>query len=292
MKKKRMKNLRVVVITGLSGSGKSTALKALEDIGFFCVDNLPSVLLPKFLEIQADAASEISKIGLVMDLREKSFGEKSKSIFSELKEQGYWLEIVFLDAGDELLLARFKETRRTHPLSEKGNVMEGIAQEREKLSVLREMADKVIDTSSYNVHQLKETIQKYFLLSPAQKKLLINLSSFGYRYGLPPDADIVFDVRFLPNPYFIEDLKHYDGTDAKVENYVMGREETRTFLKELYKLMEFLIPHYEKEGKAYLNIAFGCTGGRHRSVVLSNKVGEFLAGKEYIVNVNHRDIKR
>ena len=292
MKKKKMKNLRVVIITGVSGSGKSTALKALEDIGFYCVDNLPLILLPKFLEIQTDAANEITKIGLVMDLREKLFPEKSAAIFSELKEQGYDIEIVFLDASDPTLLARFKETRRTHPLSEKGNVMEGISLEREKLAELRSIADKIIDTSSYNVHQLKETIQKYFLLSPTQKKLLINLVSFGYRYGIPPDADIVLDVRFLPNPYFIEGLRNLDGCDEQVERFVTGMNESKIFLKKLYDMMEFLIPNYEKEGKAYLNIALGCTGGKHRSVVMLNKLGEYLVEMGYITNINHRDIKR
>ena len=291
MKRKNMKNQRVVIITGLSGSGKSTALKALEDIGFYCVDNLPVLLLPKFLEVQADTAGEISKIGLGMDLREKLLMEKT-AILSELKEKGYQIEIVFLDAKDQALLSRFKETRRTHPMSETGNVMEGIALERKRLAGLREMADKIIDTSNYNVHQLKETIQKYFLQSATQKKLLINLSSFGYRYGLPQDADIVLDVRFLPNPYFIEGLREFDGHDKKVEKYVMDREETKTFLQKLCDMMEFLIPNYEKEGKAYLNIAFGCTGGKHRSVVIANKMTDFLQGKGYIVNVTHRDVKR
>ena len=287
-----MKNMRIVIITGLSGSGKSTALRALEDIGFFCVDNLPVVLLPKFLEIQAEASSEISKVALVMDLREKYFLEKYMSIFSGLNEMGYRIEIVFLDAGDDILLHRFKETRRAHPLSEKGSVSEGITLEREKLIPLRAMATKVIDTSSFNVHQLKDVIQRYFIESPSQRRLIINLMSFGYRYGLPPDADIVLDVRFLPNPYFIEDLKNYDGNNKKVEDYVMGWEESRTFLGELYKLMEFLIPHYEKEGKAYLNIALGCTGGKHRSVVMLNKLGEYLSGKDYLINIEHRDVNR
>ncbi len=287
-----MKNIRVVIITGLSGSGKSTALRALEDIGFFCVDNLPVVLLPKFLEIQADASSEISKVALVMDLRERSFLEKYTTIFSEMKEMGYRIEILFLDASDDALLYRFKETRRTHPLSEKGTIMEGISLERAKLSSLRNMADKIIDTSPYNVHQLKDVTQRYFLSSSAEKRLVINLTSFGYRYGLPPDADIVIDVRFLPNPYFVENLKHLDGTDQKVEDFVMGWEESRTFLSELFKLFEFLIPLYEKEGKAYLNIALGCTGGKHRSVVMLNRFGKFLSEKNYIVNLNHRDIHR
>ena len=292
MKKKKMKNLRIVVITGVSGSGKSTALRALEDIGFYCVDNLPIMLLQKFVEIQADASSEISKIGLVMDLREKNFPEKATAVFAELKEHGYGIEVVFLDATDQSLLARFKETRRTHPLSEKGNVMEGIYLEREKLSELRSIADKVIDTSSYNVHQLKETIQRYFLLSPTQKKLLINLTSFGYRYGTPADADIVLDVRFLPNPYFIEGLRSLNGCDPPVKDYVLEMKESKTFLKNLFKMMEFLIPNYEKEGKAYLNIALGCTGGKHRSVVMLDKLGEHINEMGYIININHRDIKR
>jgi len=287
-----MKNIRIIILTGLSGSGKSTALRALEDIGFFCVDNLPVVLLPKFLEIQTDAASEISKVALVMDLREKSFLEKYTTIFSEMKEMGYRIEILFLDASDEVLLHRFKETRRTHPLSDKGTLMEGIALEREKLASLRNMADKVIDTSPYNVHQLKDVTQRYFLSSAEGKRLVINLTSFGYRYGLPPDADIVIDVRFLPNPYFIENLKHLDGNDRNVEEFVMGWDESRTFLQKLFKLFEFLIPLYEKEGKAYLNIALGCTGGKHRSVVMLNRFGNFLSEKGYIVNLNHRDIHR
>lgn len=287
-----MKNIRVVVITGMSGSGKSTALRALEDIGFFCVDNLPVVLLPKFLELQAESSSEISKVALVMDLREKTFLDKYTAIFSEMKEMGYRIEIIFLDASDDILVQRFKETRRTHPLSEKGSLMEGIALERSKLASLRNMADKVIDTSPYNVHQLKDVTQRYFLSPTGEKKLVINMTSFGYRNGLPPDADIVMDVRFLPNPYFVENLKNLDGNDRKVEEFVMGWEESKTFLNKLFNLFEFLMPLYEKEGKAYLNIAVGCTGGKHRSVVMLNRTAEFLRAKHFIINVNHRDIYR
>lgn len=287
-----MKDLRVVIITGLSGSGKSTVLRSLEDIGFFCVDNLPVVLLPKFLEIQAGSSSEISKVALVMDLREKSFLEKYTKIFSRLREKGYGIEILFLDAGDEALLRRFSETRRVHPLSEKGTVMNGVNLEREKLSALKEMADKVIDTSSYNVHQLKEFIQRYYLSPSTVKKLVINLTSFGYRYGLPPDADIVLDVRFLPNPYFVEDLKNFNGNNSKVKDYVLGWKESKTFLRRLFRLMEYLMPLYEKEGKANINIALGCTGGKHRSVVMLNRLGKYFSGKDYPVNMKHRDIER
>lgn len=287
----QMKNLRIVIITGLSGSGKSTALRALEDIGFFCVDNLPVVLLPKFLEINADASSEITKVALVMDLREKGFLEKCPAIFAELREQGYQIEILFLDAADDILIKRFRETRRTHPLSERGTIIEGIAKEREKFAELRKSANKVIDTSTYNVHQLKQVIQQYYMTSSPRRKMVINVTSFGYKYGLP-DADIILDVRFLPNPYFVEDLKTLNGNDRRVKSYVLGWQESKTFLRKLFSMMEFLIPNYEKEGKAYLSIALGCTGGKHRSVVMLNRLGEHLSRQGYIVNVHHRDVNR
>ena len=274
-----MQNLRIIIVTGMSGSGKSTALRALEDVGFFCVDNLPVVLLPKLLEIQTDAASEISKVALVMDLRERYFLEKYAEIFARLKEEGHRIEILFLDASDESLLRRFRETRRAHPLCERGTVMEGIALEREKLSALRAMADKIVDTSSFNVHQLKEVIQRHFMTSTTEKRLLINLMSFGFRYGLPPEADIVLDVRFLPNPYFIEELKHLNGEDEKIQEYVMGWEESQTFLQKMLDMMEFLIPLYEKEGKSNLNIALGCTGGKHRSVVMTTRLARYFLGR-------------
>ena len=287
-----MQNLRIIIVTGMSGSGKSTALRALEDVGFFCVDNLPVVLLPKLLEIQTDAASEISKVALVMDLRERYFLEKYAEIFAKLKEEGHRIEILFLDASDESLLRRFRETRRAHPLCERGTVMEGIALEREKLSALRAMADKIVDTSSFNVHQLKEVIQRHFMTSTTEKRLLINLMSFGFRYGLPAEADIVLDVRFLPNPYFIEELKHLNGENEKIQEYVMGWEESQTFLQKILDMMEFLIPLYEKEGKSNLNVALGCTGGKHRSVVMADRLARYFAGENYLVNVAHRDIHR
>jgi UPF0042 nucleotide-binding protein len=287
-----MQNLKIIIVTGMSGSGKSTALRALEDVGFFCVDNLPVVLLPKLLEIQTDAASEISKVALVMDLRERYFLEKYAEIFAKLKEEGHRIEILFLDASDESLLRRFRETRRAHPLCERGTVMEGIALEREKLSALRAMADKIVDTSSFNVHQLKDVIQRHFMTSTTEKRLVINLMSFGFRYGLPPEADIVLDVRFLPNPYFIEELKHLNGEDEKIQEYVMGWEESQTFLRKMLDMMEFLIPLYEKEGKSNLNVALGCTGGKHRSVVMTTRLARYFAGENYLVNVAHRDIHR
>lgn len=288
-----MKNLRVVVITGMSGSGKSNALRALEDIGFFCVDNLPVVLLPKFLEIRSQA-QDVSNVALVMDLREKGFLEKYKKVFARMRERGYKIEILFLDAGDDTLIHRFSETRRVHPLSVKGSVMAGINLEREKLLSLKQMADRVIDTSSCNVHQLKEMVQRYFLSSDkeAKKLLVIHVVSFGYRFGLPVDADLVLDVRFLPNPYFVENLKQYDGHNHSVRDYVMASKVGRVFLRKIYNLMEFLLPLYEKEGKARLNVALGCTGGKHRSVVMANQLGVYFSDKNYVVNISHRDIAK
>jgi RNase adapter protein RapZ len=287
-----MKNLRVVIISGLSGSGKSTALRALEDIGFFCVDNLPVILLPKFLSITTVSSPEIKQVALVMDLRERSFLDKYKRIFAGLKAKGYKIEVLFLESSDESLLHRFNETRRTHPLSERGMIMEGILLEREKLSSLKKMADKIIDTTSINVHQLKDIVQRHFSPSSRNKKMVINVTSFGYRYGLPVDADLVFDVRFLPNPYFVEKLKNYDGNNIDVRNYVLQNKESTEFLEKTLDLMNLLIPLYEKEGKVRLNIAMGCTGGKHRSVVIANKISSFFSLMKYIVNVSHRDIHK
>lgn len=287
-----MNNLRVVIITGLSGSGKSTALRALEDIGFFCVDNLPVVLLPRFLKIQFNDSKVITKVAMVMDLREKSFLEKYTRIFTKLKSMGYKLEILFLDSNDDALLHRFSETRRVHPISVKGSVMEGINLEREKLAPLKQMADKVIDTTSYNVHQLKDVVQRHFISSSASQRMIIHVTSFGYRYGVPADADIVLDVRFLANPYFVEELKYYNGHHQDVRDYVLESDESKIFIQKLFDMMAFLIPLYEKEGKARLNIALGCTGGRHRSVVMANQIGSYFSDKNYIVTINHRDINK
>jgi UPF0042 nucleotide-binding protein len=288
----RMKQLRVVIITGLSGSGKSTALRALEDIGFFCVDNLPVVLLPKFLEIQSDPAKEIAQVAMVMDLRERGLLEKYPRIFTRLKEKGYRIEILFFDAADDALLHRFSETRRSHPLAPRGLLMDGIRLERGKLAPLKQMADKVIDTTSCNVHQLKDVVQRHFLGSASGRSLVIHVTSFGYRYGLPADADMVLDVRFLPNPHFVEELSGCNGHDIKVRDYVLESEGGRTFVTKLFDQMDFLIPLYEKEGKSRFNIALGCTGGHHRSVVMANHLGAYFADQGYFVNIVHRDITK
>ncbi len=284
-----MKSLQVVVITGLSGSGKSTAIRALEDIGFFCVDNLPVVLLPEFLSIQSVPAKGVSQVAMVMDLREQEFLEKYPQIFVQLREKGYRIEIIFLDASDEALLHRFSETRRVHPLAPRGSVLEGIRLEKEKLAPLKKMADRVIDSSSCNVHQLKDIIQKHFLAA-ATKSLIVQVGSFGYRYGLPVDADMVLDVRFLPNPHFDDELRPFDGHNTRVRDYVLNTDVGRAFTEKLMDFMDFLVPQYEKEGKSRFTIAIGCTGGHHRSVVIANLLGAHLAGKDYFVNITHRDI--
>jgi UPF0042 nucleotide-binding protein len=284
--------MHVVIITGLSGSGKSTALRALEDIGFFCVDNLPVVLLPKFLEIQSDPAKQIDRVAMVMDLREQGFVEKCPRIFTRLREKGYRIEILFFDATDEAILKRFSETRRSHPLAPRGSLMEGVEAERGKLASLKAMADAVIDSTAFNVHQLKDVVQRRFLGASTGKRLAINVTSFGYRYGLPADADMVLDVRFIPNPYFIEALRVHDGHDPRVRDYVLKSDETRRFVEKLFDLMSLLIPLYEKEGKARFNIALGCTGGHHRSVVMANHLGDFFADRGFFVNIAHRDIQK
>ncbi|NLN60901.1 MAG: RNase adapter RapZ [Deltaproteobacteria bacterium] len=285
-----MRPIRIVIITGLSGSGKSTVLRALEDIGFYCVDNLPVVLLPQFLSVQAAPERAVDRVALVMDLREKSFLEEYQRIFTQLKQQGYTIEILFLDSTDDGLVHRFSETRRIHPLAPKGSIMEGIQRERAKLMPLKNMADRVIDTTPLNVHQLKEVIQRAYIADGVLKRLLIYVTSFGYRYGIPMDADIVFDVRFLPNPYFVEELKRRDGQDTTVREYVFSTDESVRFVEKMTDLMGFLLPLYEKEGKSRLNIALGCTGGRHRSVAMANRLGAYLNGKNYPASVYHRDI--
>ena len=280
------------MVTGLSGSGKSTALRALEDIGFFCVDNLPVVLLPKFLSITLKSSPQIRRVALVMDLRQKSFLERYQRIFERLKATGYRVEILFLEASEESLLRRFSETRRSHPLSENGSILEGIQMEVEKLSTLRQMADHIIDTTTINVHQLKDNVQRHFLPPSSQKRMMVNVMSFGYRYGLPADADLVIDVRFLPNPYYVEELKHHNGHHPAVEKHVLDNAECQVFIQKSTDVVNFLLPLYEKEGKVRLNIAFGCTGGKHRSVVIANIFSSHLQAMKFIVHTSHRDITK
>ncbi|MBW2059498.1 MAG: RNase adapter RapZ [Deltaproteobacteria bacterium] len=291
-----MRDLRVVLITGLSGSGKTTAIKALEDMGFYCVDNLPIVLFPKFLELCRQSVRGISKVGLVIDIRGEEFMAGAGEVIGELKRKKLGVEVVFLEASDEILVRRYRETRRHHPLAVGVSVREGIRMERERLMVLRNMSDKVIDTSGLNVHQLKETITRFFLMGHPLGKMAITLMSFGYSFGIPYDADIILDVRFLANPFFVDHLKDLTGEEGEVRRYVLGWPETREFITRVRDLIEYLVPLFEKEGKAYLTIAIGCTGGRHRSVVVVNELGAILgkalAREGPLLVIRHRDLEK
>ncbi len=286
-----MKNIKIIIITGLSGSGKSTAIDALEDAGFFCMDNLPVILLPKFLELRVVTGSEITKLALVMDLRERDFLQRYPEIFKDLKEQGYLFEILFLEASTEILLRRYSQTRRKHPLSEEMNLLKGIQTEREELKGLREIADLIIDTSNYNVHELKEIILNHVLKTVPGKRMKIYILSFGYKYGIPHDADLVIDVRFLPNPYFVQELKNLDGTYPQVKEYMDRWKETHSFLKKYLDLLNYLVPLYEKEGKSSLTIAVGCTAGTHRSVSIAGTIFIELKKTTNFITLTHRDIE-
>jgi UPF0042 nucleotide-binding protein len=285
-----LKRAKIVIISGLSGSGKSTAIKALEDVGFFCVDNLPVVLLPKFLELRADSDSEISKLALVMDVREKDFVSTYSDVLDRLRRQGYRFEILFLEASEEILLRRYSETRMHHPLARGRGLPEAIHDEREQLEELKGIADKVIDTSHYNVHELKAIILGHVLKAIETGHVEIHVLSFGYKYGIPHDADLVIDVRFLPNPYFVPELKGLDGMAPEVQAFVKRWDETQIFLKKYLDLLDYLIPLYEKEGKSYLTVAVGCTGGRHRSVVIADEIFEYVNKKTDHITLVHRDI--
>jgi UPF0042 nucleotide-binding protein len=285
-----VKNLNLIIITGYSGSGKSTAIAAFEDAGFYCVDNMPVDLLPKFLELPIESASEISGLAFVMDLREKGFLSKYASVFESLREKGYNFKILFLEAEEKILLQRYSQTRRHHPLSHNKSLLDGIRAERDQLRDLRRVADKVINTSHYNVHELKSVVVD---LAQKSKKLVtmrINVMSFGFKYGLPHDADLIMDVRFLVNPFFVSELKSLDGETKEIQNYVLNNNETQIFLKKYLDLLDYLIPLYEKEGKAYLTIAVGCTGGRHRSVAIARSIFGHIIESGKHAEIIHRDM--
>lgn len=320
-----MKNIRVILISGLSGSGKTTVIKALEDIGFYCVDNLPILLLPKFIELCEQSGGKISKVAVVEDIRgeasyplsqqapnpasggtgsgqsggatgEINFLEDSRRIIQDLKREGYPIEILFLESSDPTLMRRFSETRRQHPLAVGGSIREGLRLERERLQAIRDMANQVIDTSQLNVHQLKERVQQYAEAGRSPNQMTIVLLSFGYSFGIPFETDLLMDVRFLPNPYFVEELKRLRGDHPKVSEYVLQWEETKEFLRHLEALIRFLLPLYEKEMKTHLTIAVGCTGGRHRSIVIVNRLAEMLrdelAERGVFLSVQHRDAEK
>lgn len=289
----RHRNIRTVIVTGLSGSGKTTALRALEDIGFFAVDNLPVALLPPFLELRTEGSTEVAKVALVMDLRAPDFLPNYAAAFAELEAKGFHLEIVYLEASAEALVRRFSQTRRTHPLTEGGGgtIQEAVDNEREALKGLRERADLVVDTSNLSVHQLKTRLIETFSTTLGRSRMRITVLSFGFKYGVPVEADLVFDARFLPNPYFNEELRPRNGLDAEVRDFINRNGELDDFGKRLLDLLNYLIPRYEKEGKAYLTVGLGCTGGMHRSVAMVEMLGRSLAESGSPLEIRHRDIK-
>ena len=280
---------RVLLVTGMSGGGKSTAMRALEDAGWFCIDNLPVPLLPKLLELAV--AGNMQRLAVVTDARESTYLPTTPTAIADLRAQGVKVEVLYLDASDESLIRRFSETRRRHPLSPDGSVPAGIAAERRKLKELRALADEVIETSAVTVHELKRMVQARFAEAQGTQ-LNVSVLSFGYRYGLPPQADLVVDVRFLPNPYFVPGMRERTGRDADVAGYVLDREEAQGFLVRVVDMVEFLLPKYRKEGKSYLTVAVGCTGGKHRSVAFARALGEKLQGDDALVRVWDRDIEK
>lgn len=284
------RRLRVVVVTGLSGSGKSTAIKAFEDLDYFCVDNLPVALLPDFLSLREKSSEDLWHIALGMDIREPSFLESYPKVFSELRRRGTDLEILFLEATDDDLQRRFSQTRRKHPLVGEGTVLDRIRAESERLKDLKGMATRVIDTSNLNVHELKRMISRLYTIYPEEDTLQVNVLSFGFKYGVPAEADIVMDVRFLPNPFFVKELRDLNGTQEPVIKFVLQQEQTQLFLEKFTELVNYLLPRYREEGKNYLTIAVGCTGGKHRSVVITEQLRGQLAGLEYPVTAGHRDM--
>lgn len=285
--------MRFVIVTGMSGSGKRTAMKMLEDVGFYCVDNLPVALIEKFVELIAMPNSEVNKVALGIDVRVDQSFDGVCRILEKLKENGYIFEILFLEASDAVLLKRYKETRRLHPLSPEGRVEEGIHKERETLREIRQKADYIIDTSNLLTRELKEEIDSIFIHNKEYNSLIVSILSFGFKNGIPADADLVFDVRFLPNPFYIDELKHKTGNDQEVQDYVMNFPEASVFLEKLTDMLDFLIPNYIKEGKYQLVIGIGCTGGKHRSVTLANELyGVMKERGNYGVKLYHRDIKQ
>lgn len=285
-------NIRFVIITGLSGAGKSETIKCFEDLGYFCVDNLPPALVSKFAELCAQSDGRINKIALVIDMRGGSFFDDIFEALENLEQNGFSYEILYLEAREEILVRRFKESRRRHPLSTGGGISEGIKAEMGRLEEIRGKATVIIDTSDISVKGLRDEICRHYDQHQVEEKMLVSIVSFGFKNGIPLDADLVFDVRFLPNPHYVDSLRHLDGNQSEVSSYVLKWPVTTRFLSKLYDFVDFLIPQYIKEGKATLIIGIGCTGGQHRSVTVANKLGDFLRTKGCRVVVEHRDTEK
>ncbi len=285
-------DLEFVIVTGMSGAGKSQTLNAMEDMSYYCMDNLPPTLLPDFAELCYESKRNIEKVAVVADIRGGKFFNDLFESLNTLEDKGIKYRILFLDASDSVLIKRYKEHRRPHPLAIHGRINDGIIEERQMLEEVKQKADYVIDTSNLTIAMLKEEINGIFLEGKELKKLTISVVSFGFKYGVPLDVDLVFDVRFLPNPYYIEELKELTGMDKNVRNYVLKWEEAQVFIDKLYNMISYLIPHYIKEGKSQLVIGIGCTGGKHRSVTIANVLYEKLLNDDNRVIVSHRDCNK
>ena len=283
---------RFVFITGLSGSGKTLAMKALEDAGFFCVDNLPPKLLGPFAELTAKGGESIERVAVVVDIRERGFLKDFPEVFGRLRKRGFETTLIFLEARDEVIVRRFSESRRPHPLAVgKGSVLEAVRKERRKLSAIRRLADQILDTSEMTVHELRRYLLEQFQDVEGRRGPAMNVVSFGYKFGVPHDADLVFDVRFLPNPFFEKDLRAKDGNHPAVERFLLSFSATNEFIQRLESFLNYLIPQYTSEGKSYLTIAIGCTGGRHRSVMVAKEMAGRLKKQSFSVTVTHRDVE-
>lgn len=279
-----------LLITGMSGAGKSLALNHFEDRGYFCVDNLPPALISKFTELCMQ--SDLDKIALVSDIRGREFFNELYEELAKIENMDLNYNILFLEAADDVLIRRYKESRRRHPLDEEGRILDAIKKEREILEELRGRAAKIIDTGELEISELREELDQLFLGEEAKKSLHLSLISFGFKYGIPRDADLVMDVRFLPNPYYIESLRSKTGNDQEVQDYILKWPVADKFYDKFFDLIEFLLPEYKKEGKSHLSVAIGCTGGKHRSVTTVNKLKEFLADKDFNISIEHRDINK
>lgn len=285
--------LHVAVITGLSGSGKTTALHVLEDLGYYCIDNLPAALIPRFVEL-CEGSDEISRVAFGVDSRSREFLDQVPRALDEVRARGHAVDMLYLEAGDDTLVRRFSETRRPHPMAEGSDVAGAIVRERRLLANLREHATRIIDTSAFTSQQLRGELRSIFArdAGAGPGALQVSVVSFGYKHGLPADADLVFDVRFLPNPFYVEDLRPLTGRDEPVADYVLRHPATQEFLDHLGRFLDFALPWYEREGKSYLTVALGCTGGRHRSVVLVERLGRMLQERGVGHSIRHRDVDR
>ena len=284
--------MRFVIVTGMSGSGKSEVMSVLEDMGYYCIDNLPPALIPKILELGAQSQGMMENVALGIDIRGYNFANSYDTSLDYIKEQEYHADILFLEANDDILVRRYKMTRKRHPLAEEGDVLAGIRRERELLAGIKAKSDITVDTSKLEVKDLRNHIMNIFQLKEKNKNLTVSLTSFGFKHGIPLAADLVFDVRFLPNPYYVEEFREKTGDFAEVREYVMNSDRSVEFLDRLMGMIQFLLPHYEEEGKNYLQIAIGCTGGKHRSVTLVNLLYDLLKDTDYDVLKNHRDIEK